>query len=74
MIDNAIGVKAGDIWQLLSSKGSLSVRQIGDHTHYKDSLILLAVGWLSRENKVQVVDRNGALYIELRNIYPETFY
>lgn len=74
MTENAIGVNAGDIWHLLSTKGSLSLRQIGDYTHCKDSLILLAVGWLSREDKVEIIDRNGSLYVELRTMYKETYY
>lgn len=74
MTDNAIGANAGNIWRLLCTKGSLSVRQIGDYTHYKDSLILLAIGWLSRENKVLISDRNGSIYIELSAVYPENYY
>ncbi|GEM_PF-143206 len=74
MTDNAIGTNAGNIWRLLSTKGSLSVRQIGDYTHYKDSLILLAIGWLSRENKVHISDRDGSIYIELSAIFPENYY
>ncbi|NDV94806.1 hypothetical protein D0T84_07715 [Dysgonomonas sp. 521] len=74
MMKNAIGVSAGDIWRLLSTKGRLSVRQIGDYTHARDSAILIAIGWLCRENKVRLIDRNGSLYIELNSIYTETYY
>lgn len=74
MTHNAIGANAGNIWRLLSTKGSLSVRQIGDYTHCKDSSILLALGWLSRENKVHISDRNGSIYIELSTVCPENYY
>ncbi|MDR2949525.1 MAG: winged helix-turn-helix domain-containing protein [Dysgonomonas sp.] len=74
MMKNTIGINAGDIWQLLSTKGPLSVRQIGDYTHYRDSAILIAVGWLYRENKVRLIDKNGSLFIELNNVYTENYY
>jgi hypothetical protein len=74
MKENTIGVRAGDIWQLLSAKGTLSLRQIGDYTHARDSAILLAIGWLCREHKVHLIDKNGSLYIELNNKYSENYY
>lgn len=69
-----IGMNAGNIWHLLSAKGGMSIRQIGEYTHYRDSLILMAVGWLSRENKVSILDKNGTLFIELNVVYSEIYY
>lgn len=74
MMKNAIGISAGDIWRLLSTRGSMSIRQIGDYTHTRDSAILIAIGWLCRENKVRVIDKNGSLYIEVNNVYTENYY
>lgn len=74
MMKSDIGINAGSIWHLLSVKGKLSIRQIGEYTHYKDSFILMAIGWLSRENKILVSDRNGTLYIELNIVRSEIYY
>jgi len=74
MIKSDIGINAGIIWNLLSEKGKLSIRRIGEHTNYKDSLIHLALGWLVRENKIRFSEKNDTLYVELINNFSETYY
>lgn len=74
MIRKDVGATAGYIWQLLSSRGSLTLRQIGECTHRKDSLILMAIGWLYKENKVFIRDVNGILYFDVNKVFSETYY
>jgi len=64
MIKNDVGMNAGNILSLLSDKGKLTIREIGEFTHYKDKVIFIALGWLLREDKISCVDRDGALYFE----------
>ncbi|GAB6121724.1 winged helix-turn-helix domain-containing protein [Dysgonomonas termitidis] len=74
MLKNDIGINAGIIWNLLAEKGKLTIREIGEFSDFKDSLINMALGWLSRENKVRFFDENGHLYIELNHSVSETYY
>ncbi|MDR2949293.1 MAG: winged helix-turn-helix domain-containing protein [Dysgonomonas sp.] len=74
MLKKDIGINAGTIWRCLSEKGRLSLREIGELTSYKDSLILLALGWLSRENKILFSNINDNLYVELNFNASEIYY
>ena len=53
------------IWRLLSEKGELTIREIGEFTDFKEPFIYLALGWLSREDKVRFLEKNGMVYIGL---------
>jgi hypothetical protein len=59
------GINAGVIWSLLSDKGALSIREIGELTNYRESFIYLSLGWLLREDKIRFFEKNGAVYVEL---------
>lgn len=74
MLKKDIGIDARAIWRHLSEKGILSVRQIGELTNYRDGLILMALGWLARENKIYFLEKNDALYVELVPSSPEMYY
>lgn len=74
MYKNDIGINAGTIWHLLSEKGALSIRELGELTNYKEAFILFALGWLSRENKIYFFEENGTTYIELNHFASEMYY
>ncbi|MDU1892056.1 MAG: winged helix-turn-helix domain-containing protein [Dysgonomonas sp.] len=74
MLKVDIGFNAGNILALLSERGKLSLREIGEATHYKDIVISLAIGWLLRENKIQIHESNGKLFFELNNCFSEIYY
>ncbi|MBK5722270.1 winged helix-turn-helix domain-containing protein [Dysgonomonas sp. Marseille-P4677] len=74
MSKDDVGNKSGTIWLLLSDKGKLSIREIGEFTNCKDSLIFLALGWLLREDKVRIIDMNGVLHVELKKCVSELYY
>ncbi|MBB4037304.1 hypothetical protein GGR21_003221 [Dysgonomonas hofstadii] len=74
MLKNDIGINAGVIWQLLSNEGALSIRQIGELTGYNDKNICMALGWLSREDKIRFIYKNEILYLELNNSTSEMYY
>ena len=65
------GVDAGLIWQLLSERGSLSIGELEKLTGYRKEYIYLALGWLSRENKINYLEKNNDLHVELGNSYIE---
>lgn len=73
-MNNHISDNAGHIRELLCSKEEMDIRQIGDHTHQRDSVIFMAIGWLMKENCIRTRDRNGKLYFSLRKDKPEIYY
>ena len=69
-----IGMNAGKIWHLLERKGTLNIREIGEHTHLDESNIYLTLGWLSRENKIQFIEEKGKMKIGLNHQFSEMYY
>ncbi|MBK5719618.1 winged helix-turn-helix domain-containing protein [Dysgonomonas sp. Marseille-P4677] len=67
MVKNDVVNNAGNIFKLLTDKGDLSIREIGDLTHSKDKVIFMALGWLLNENKVRLFDKNGSLCAKANN-------
>lgn len=74
MLKNDIGINAGIIWQLLSDKGKMTIRQIGELTGFKEEFIYLSLGWLARENNIRFFTEEELVYVELLNVFPERFY
>jgi len=65
MLKELIGSDAGLIWQILTERGTLTIRDLEKLTGYREMYIHLALGWLSRENKISYLEKNDDLYIEL---------
>lgn len=74
MIKHDIGINAGIIWQLLSEKGTLSLKEIEYFTKFKEPILMLALGWLARENKISFIDTAPFMYIELSYPITENYY
>ena len=74
MYKNDVGINAGVIWHLLSENGAMSIREIGEHTNYKEVFIFLALGWLARENKILFFEKHEVLYVELMNLPASEIY
>lgn len=69
-----VGDNAGAIWHLLLEQGMLSIKQIEEYTGYKEKVIILSLGWLARENKINFVEKNDNIHIELKHSGWETYY
>jgi len=65
MLKEIIGVDAGFIWRLLSEKGRLSIEELEKLTGYREMYIHLALGWLARENKINYLELEDTLSVEL---------
>lgn len=74
MYKNDIGINAGVIWHLLSEKGVLSIREIGELTNYRESFIHFSLGWLSREDKIRFLEKEGMMYVELNHFISEMYF
>lgn len=49
-----IGTNAGKIWNLLSSRGEVDIPSISKLTGLSYERTFSALGWLARENKIQI--------------------
>lgn len=55
MYQNEIGKSAGEIWRYIDKNGSSSAEKIQkDLKHLSRDLFNQALGWLSRENKIDI--------------------
>lgn len=49
-----IGTNAGIIWNLISDKQNWTAEQIGKETGLSMKEVYCAIGWLARENKIEI--------------------
>jgi len=62
MLKSKIGTNAGEIWQFLDTNGEKSISEIEKALSMKKNDVLMALGWLAREDKIFLVeDKNDAL-------------
>ena len=62
---DSIGLWAGMIWNALDAEGTLSVKKIKKATKLKDKEIFAALGWLSREGKINLADDDTDVMVSL---------
>jgi len=66
MIKNEIGIRAGAIWEYLSSiNRECTFKELKKAVSMKDRDLYLALGWLSRENKILFAFKEDVEYISL---------
>ena len=53
-----IGETAGIVWRVLESKGPQSLAALKKQVKAPGDIVLMAVGWLAREEKL-ALDQNG---------------
>lgn len=61
-----IGETAGLVWHLLAEKGPLSMAKLVKETECPRDLVMLALGWLAREDKITVDAESRGRTISLR--------
>lgn len=52
MIKNSIGENAGKIWTVLNDNSEMNIKELKKTTRLNEKDLHLALGWLSKENKV----------------------
>ena len=60
-----IGATAGEVWHVLDDAGALTVNQIVKRVSAPRDLVLQAVGWLAREEKIVIEERGRSRLISL---------
>jgi hypothetical protein len=61
-----IGHVAGDVWGLLVRDGSLTVAAIKKSIGARGDVVLAAIGWLAREDKLEFSTHGRSVKISLR--------
>ena len=72
MNKNGIGINAGIVWRLLDNNRRLEYREIKRLSGLSDRELNMAVGWLAREDRIQIDSyiENGKEYYYLElNLY-----
>jgi len=61
-----VGVAAGLIWQLLNEKGELKMADMKSEIDGPADLVVAAVGWLAREQKLRIRNSGRSVIVSLR--------
>ncbi len=65
-IKNQVGETAGKVWTVLNSEGPLTVAQLKKKVNGTGELLNLAIGWLAREDKIDITPEKKNLRVQLR--------
>ena len=65
-MNEMVGEFAGLIWRALEGKNALSQKEIKKATKLKDNEFYLGLGWLLREDKINVTEGEEENYYALK--------
>ncbi|HHV85858.1 MAG TPA: winged helix-turn-helix domain-containing protein [Petrimonas sp.] len=60
-----IGTNAGKVWTLLDEAGSQNVKDLKKSSKLTDKDLYAALGWLAREGKITLVEKEKELVVSL---------
>ena len=66
IMNEMVGEYAGLIWRALEGKNALSQKEIKKATKLKDKEFYLGLGWLLREDKINVTEGEEENYYALK--------
>jgi hypothetical protein len=65
MMDEIMQVP-GKIWHYLNSHGESTIYQIKKEIKLPDSLIYMGIGWLAKEDKINIRRDGGSIKVSLK--------
>ena len=65
-VNGHVGETAGKIWHLLHEEGPHSISQIKKKLNGSGELVNFALGWLAREDKVDITQQKKIYTVALR--------
>jgi hypothetical protein len=65
-MEKRIGDAAGIVWRYLDQHSEASLSELKKETKLSDQLLLMGLGWLAREDKLNVVQDKKGLKVSLR--------
>ncbi len=66
-VNHEVGETAGMVWNLLNQDGPQTLAQLKKKLNGSAELMNFAVGWLAREDKVEITEDRKTFQIRLRN-------
>ncbi|HEY2411723.1 MAG TPA: winged helix-turn-helix domain-containing protein [Pirellulaceae bacterium] len=63
-----IGETAGAVWRALSENRSLSLAKLVEQVGGNRDLVMQAVGWLAREDKIDITETKRGRIVSLREV------
>lgn len=61
-----VGETAGKVWHLLNDQGAQTLSQIKKKLDGNSELLNFAIGWLAREDKVEINSEKKSLRVQLK--------
>jgi len=61
-----VGAVAGEVWRLLEQSGPLSLAQLKKKLNGSSELLGFAVGWLAREDKLEILVEKKSFRVQLK--------
>lgn len=61
-----IGLTAGDVWHLLDEQGPQTISQIVKEVKAPRDMVMQAIGWLAREEKITIEQSSRRRVVALR--------
>ena len=65
-IKEQMGVTAGKIWQTLSDEGPQTMAQLKKRVNGSGELVGFALGWLAREDKIDISQEKKSFKVALK--------
>ena len=65
-INGKVGETAGKVWQALSSEGPQTVTQLKKKLDGTSDVLSFALGWLAREDKVEITEEKKSFRVRLK--------
>lgn len=65
-MDDLVGTVAGKIWHYLHENGESDILKIKLNLKINNTQLFLALGWLSRENKININQDKNTYLISLK--------
>lgn len=61
-----VGDAAGEVWHLLNRGGPQTLAQLKKKLNGSGELLGFAVGWLAREDKLEIIQQKRSILLRLR--------
>ncbi len=65
-IKHQVGETAGKVWQVLEGQGPQTLAQLKKKLNGGGEILNFAIGWLAREDKVEITPEKKSLRIQLK--------
>jgi hypothetical protein len=66
-MQDEIGNAAGVVWEFLDQRGDTVLVTLKDRTGLSEGILFMALGWLAREEKVNLLKEGRTIRVSLTN-------